>query len=532
MHHQLISTDGKQVFPLFDGKPAVIGRRVGCEIPIDHSSISRRHAELLSQGDGVLVRDLGSTNGTYVNGTRITMQRAQAGDVVTFGAVAFRLFAAPEGQAAAARPDTVEPADMDATVVRHLRVPVPGPAGTHKFSAAPAAGSRLAQAGALAGRVELKLEVLLAVARELSKTSDVDVLLGKIVRTTFSLLDADRVAILLATDDGSLVSRISSDRRGAAAGWTIPGSIARRVVQEKVAILSDNAAADQRFGGDSILLQQVCSAMCAPLLGSEGRVLGVLYVDNLERLGRFVDADLEFVVAFAGIVGVAIENGQFADRIRRETLIRSSFERYFAPGLAARIAGSPEAVQLGGERRTVAVLFSDIRNFTPLSETLKPEATATLLTEYFTEMVECVFRHGGTLDKFVGDAVMAQWGAPISDVDDADRAVDAAIDMMLALAQLNARWQAEGRPQLDIGIGINYGDAFAGNIGSERRMEYTLIGDTVNTASRVCSAARGGQILITEEVRRVLQRARRLSPESAVTLKGKASAVALYTVAY
>ena len=138
------------------------------------------------------------------------------------------------------------------------------------------------------------------------------------------------------------------------------------------------------------------------------------------------------------------------------------------------------------------MLFSDIRGFTALSETMKPDEMASLLTEYFTEMVECVFRHGGTLDKFMGDAVMAQWGAPLGTSDDADHAMRAAIDMMHEMDELNARWKAAERPQLEIGIGLNYGEAFAGNIGSERRLEFTVIGDTVNTAYRLCAAAESG----------------------------------------
>src|SRR5215216_4410884 len=208
--------------------------------------------------------------------------------------------------------------------------------------------------------------------------------------------------------------------------------------------------------------------MCAPLVGREERVLGVLYVDNLTTTHRFTDADLEFLVAFAGIAAVAIENSQLAERSRREALVRANFERYFAPSLAARIAASPDALTLGGEKRPVAVLFSDIRGFTALSETMRPDDMAALLSEYFTEMVECVFRNGGTLDKFVGDSVMAQWGAPIGSADDADAAMRAALEMMEELDKLNEGWRLVGRPELQIGIGLNYGEAFAGNIGSER----------------------------------------------------------------
>jgi adenylate cyclase len=308
----------------------------------------------------------------------------------------------------------------------------------------------------------------------------------------------------------------------------VPLSIARKAIEEKVAILSDNAPEDLRFGGQSIVHQQVRSAVCAPLVGTENKVAGVLYVDSLTSSHRFTEDDLDFVVAFSGIVAVAIENSRFAERIRHETLVRSNFERFFTPRMAARIAASPDAIELGGERRDVAVLFADIRNFTPLSATMEPDETALLLTEFFTEMVECVFRHGGTLDKFIGDAVMAQWGAPISEPDDPDRALDAAVDMMRSLERLNTRWRVQERPQLQIGIGLNYGEAFAGNIGSQRRLEFTVIGDTVNTANRLCAWAEGGEILLTQAVRDALTRSHPLVERPPLKLRGKVDPVVVY----
>jgi adenylate cyclase len=311
----------------------------------------------------------------------------------------------------------------------------------------------------------------------------------------------------------------------------VPRSIANTAVARKVALLTHNAPEDERFGGQSIVLQRVRSAICAPLLGGEDRVLGVLYVDNLTATHQFDDEDLDFLVAFSGIAAVAIENNQFAERIRRETLARTNFERYFAPQLAARIAGAPEAIRLGGERRQVVVLFSDIRGFTPLAETMSSEEIARLLSEYFTEMVECVFRHGGTLDKFIGDAVMAQWGAPIGEPDDADRAMRAALEMQEALARLNARWRAEGRPELHIGIGISCGEAFAGNIGSERRLEYTVIGDTVNIASRLCDMAERGEILVTGAMRDAMREAPRLLERAPIPVAGLRAPLTVLSVA-
>jgi adenylate cyclase len=236
------------------------------------------------------------------------------------------------------------------------------------------------------------------------------------------------------------------------------------------------------------------------------------------------------MIAFAGIAAVAIDNSQQAERLRRESVVRSNFQRYFAPQLAERIASSREATRLGGEKRRVVVLFSDIRGFTALSETMPPDDMANLLSEYFTEMVDCVFRHSGTLDKFIGDSVMAQWGAPIAADDDADKAMVSAIDMMQELRKLNDKWKAEGRPTLQIGIGINYGDAFAGNIGSESRLEFTVIGDVVNTASRLCSAAGPGEILISEEMKKALTKKPKLKEMPPMELKNKTQPVKVFKV--
>jgi adenylate cyclase len=251
----------------------------------------------------------------------------------------------------------------------------------------------------------------------------------------------------------------------------------------------------------------------------------------MTAINSFDDEDLEFLIAFSGIAAVAIENSQLTERVQREAVVRSNFQRYFAPDVAEAIASQGEAVRLGGQKRPVVVFFSDIRGFTPMSEKMLPDEIATLLTEYFTEMVEIVFEHGGTLDKFMGDAIMALWGAPISHEDDADRAMRAAIQMMAMLEQLNAKWQREGREQqVEIGIGINFGEVFAGNIGSDRRLEYTVIGDPVNVASRLCSKAGPGEILISEPLLAGLKSPPETEALDSMELKGKAQAVRVYRV--
>lgn len=528
---RLISPDGTQSHDLREHVPLIVGRAPTCDLPIFDPTISRRHAEIVCDGEQCTLTDLGSSNGTFVNGARVDRATLALDDLVAFGKVAFRV----ESYLPSTPASAPAGAPLGATIVRQipmrdrqatlaaLNAPTTAPGNVTRAVLSPLSPMP-------SDKSQQKLATLLEVSKGLTRAVDVDTILDKIVGYAYQTLEVDRVAILLADERGDLAPKISRDRRGAAAPRAVPQSIARKAAAEKVAMLSDNAGEDNRFGGQSILMQQVRSAICAPLIGSEDRVLGVLYVDNPSVAHRFSDEDLEFVVAFAGIAAVAIENSQFGERIRREALVRSNFERYFAPQLAARIADSVGATRLGGDKRPVAVLFSDIRGFTALSETMNPDAMATLLTEYFTEMVDCVFRHGGTLDKFIGDAVMAQWGAPIGSPDDADLAMRAALDMMSALQRLNARWREEGRPVLEIGIGLNYGEAFAGNIGSERRLEFTVIGDTVNTASRLCSAAGPGQILLSDEMRRALSSPPPLAERPAMELKGKSHPVPVYEV--
>jgi len=210
--------------------------------------------------------------------------------------------------------------------------------------------------------------------------------------------------------------------------------------------------------------------------------------------------------------------------------VLSNFQRYFAPNLAKQIADQEGEVQLGGAKRPVVIFFSDIRDFTPMSEKMVPDEIARLLTEYFTEMVEIVFEFGGTLDKFMGDAIMALWGAPIAHDDDADRAMKAAIKMQEVLAVLNQKWADDGRQQVEIGIGINFGEVFAGNIGSDQRMEYTVIGDPVNVASRLCSKAGPGDIMISEPFFKALKNPPPVENLEPIALKGKAEAVSTYCV--
>jgi len=536
---KLLSTSGEQSIDLQLGRKLVVGRAVTSDVPIYDPTISRRHAEIVLTDSGVRVTDLGSSNGTFLNGAKITEAEAGANDVVTFGKVAFRV---KEVTAPVPRPQVVAPPDFASpkpgskggvaggTIVRQL--PVSGGVPAIVIDQ-PEGSSHLKVRGqSQEERREKKLSLLLEVSKELSKQQELDRLLDKVVDFTFQIMNVDRVSILLLDGKSDeLIPRISKSRTGdASAAKHVPQSIARKAVEERVAILSDNAAADERFKGKSILIQSVRSAMCTPLMGSDQKVLGILYVDNLTATHSFADEDLEFLIAFGGLTAIAIENSQLSERIRREALVRSNFERYFSPNIASVIAEQQDAGKLPSQKQPVVIFFSDIRGFTPMSEAMNPDEIAGLLTDYFTEMVDIVFEHSGTLDKFMGDAIMALWGAPIGHADDADRAMQCALDQLDTLEKMNAKWKESGRQPLAIGIGINFGEVFAGNVGSNRRLEYTVIGDAVNTASRLCSSAGANEILISEPFYKALKKPPKVEALEPIQVKGKTKKVPVYRV--
>ena len=533
---KLLSTTGEQSIDLQPGRVVVVGRAVTSDVPIYDPTISRRHAEVSLVDGGVKVKDVGSSNGTFLNGARISEALATENDVVTFGKVAFRV----KEVRAPLHPKVVPQVSAEftgakpagGTIVRQLPVNVSG--GVPAIvTATPSGVSHLkVTAKSLEELREKKLELLLEISKELSKQQELDRLLDKVVEFTFQVMNVDRVSILLLeAATGELVPRISRGRTAqSSASKHVPQSIARKVVEDRVAILSDNTAADERFKGKSILIQSVRSAMCTPLMGTDQKVLGILYVDNLTATHSFSDDDLKFLIAFGSLAAVAIENSQRSEQMRREALVLSNFQRYFSPNIAQVIAQQQDAGRLPSEKRPVVLFFSDIRGFTPMSETMSPDAIATLLTAYFTEMVEVVFEHGGTLDKFIGDAIMALWGAPMAHEDDADRAMRCALDQLAALEKLNAKWEDEGRPALAIGIGINFGEVFAGNVGSDRRLEYTVIGDAVNTAKRLCDTAGANEILISEPFYQQLKQPPKVDPLEPIQVKGKSKKIPVYRV--
>ncbi len=474
----LVSVSGDRRFRLPVGEVLTVGRDPAADLPIPEPSVSRRHAEVRAQSDkGVELRDLGSRNGTWLNGKRVQTARVAEGDIVAFGTI--ELYLREEGNAP--RPESVAVAQSAGqTLILERRVSL---------------SERVPE-----GLAARRLAQLLEVAQRLNSVATMEILLAKMVSDLFETLNADRATVMLADDNDTLMRQIARTRNGGEVDSDPPRAIVDEVVSRKAALLTRDAAEDQRTTGASVIRQAVRSAMATPLLAADGSVLGVLYIDNLRDTDSFTESDLDFLVAYAGIASAGVERERAMLELNRANRVRENFERYFAPQIASRIAGSDPDITLGGNRYNVVVLFCDIRGFTSIAESLSPDDLANQLNEYFGAMVECVFRHDGALDKFIGDALLAYWGALNPGADHPLQAARAAIDMQQAMASLNAKWVTEGKPVLRIGVGLHSGDAFVGNIGSPRRLEFALVGDTVNLANRVCGFAPGEEIIVSEPV--------------------------------
>ncbi|MBI5398396.1 GAF domain-containing protein [Candidatus Woesearchaeota archaeon] len=280
-----------------------------------------------------------------------------------------------------------------------------------------------------------------------------------------------------------------------------------------------NNGETMEFGG---LNHDIYSALCTPVM-IDNDTMGVFGVINSNNTHGFSSLDKKVLNAVAKQADSAV----FEDM--EKSALKGVFQRYVSPEVIEQMLNEPEKDYMKVQRHDISVLFSDLRGFTALSDKLAPEKIATLLNEHFDAMTQCILRHRGTLDKFVGDEVMAFFGAPIHQEAHALKAIKAALDMQHAQMELEKKWKKEGIT-VRLGIGINTGDAVVGNIGCNVRTDYTVIGDAVNIAARLCSAAAGGQILISEDTYQEVKKSVRVEKLAPIQVKGKSKPIQIYSV--
>tara|TARA_Y100000741_G_scaffold345879_1_gene311731 strand:- start:160 stop:1017 length:858 start_codon:yes stop_codon:yes gene_type:complete len=261
---------------------------------------------------------------------------------------------------------------------------------------------------------------------------------------------------------------------------------------------------------------------------------GISYASFLAYTNKGFLIDPSFAVLYIFLIWSHSTYNNFATQSRLRKQIKKQFEHYLDPGMVKKLQKNPSLLKLGGETKTMTFMFSDIRGFTPISEKYKgnPEGLTRLINRFLTSMTDIIIKNGGTIDKFMGDCIMAFWNAPLDNDKHREMAVKSAMEMQIELALLNVQLVAEGLPQINIGIGINTGEALVGNMGSRQRFDYSVIGDAVNLASRLESSSKtlGKTLVIGEDTRHTIETMYPFEYIDSITVKGKSESIKVYTV--
>lgn len=505
-----------------------IGRGRDNAICLMDVSLSRHHARIEVGEQRITISDLQSSNHTFVNEVMIEQCELHHEDVIRCGRVVFKFIneaLTPNYKSDAGLNQTSLirefATDANYTFIQDL---LAQPAQSHNSVL------NLRQQDVNL-RVVDKLKILLEVGKELSSAHELNKLLDKILDLLFKIMNLDRAAILLVNPKtNELEQKAVKFREAPLADENFYSKKITNTVRETGnALLISNAQTDDRFeGSESILCQAIHASMCAPLKPRD-QIIGVLYVDNLSLSDIYSQEDVEFLSALANQAAIAIDNADLVKKMQEEAVIRNKLERFFPPAVSRKLR---EEGKINIVETEVTALFSDITRFTEMSSRMEPRQVISMLNEYFKLMVEeIVFPFEGTLEKYIGDALVAVWGAPYSRHDDVDRAVHAAIAMQWAVQHMKHQWRQEYGEPIYIHIGLNTGQVAAGNIGSSRLIQYTHIGDTMNVASRICSAAKGNEILIAQSTFDKLgDRSIPLEKLPPIIVKGKEEPLQLYRV--
>jgi adenylate cyclase len=511
-----------------------LGRHPDNTIQLLDRIVSKEHCHVDRVGDDWVLKDLGSLNGTFVNGERVGERVLSTGDEISLGAtrmvfqgdVVDAVLPAVETQAGQATGHMSRVTIAPGMVESHIRTKLQ-PLIDQNFLP-----ERLINdVDALRADYE-KLRVSYEVIRAIGVELDVDKLLSKIVDGALSLLEADRGVVLLYDDNAELKPRCVRTKKALNEGEEVVLSttIINEVLRDKAAVLSSDASVDSRFqGAHSIIMQGIRSSMAVPLLHS-GEIFGIMVLDSQIAANAFTEKDLQLFQNVANQAAIAIQNSLYARKLEQEAVTRERFQRLLSPAIAEQVMNGKVEVKKGGELRDTTMLFTDIRGFTAMSESAAPQHVVDMLNEYFELMVELIFDHEGTLDKFVGDEIMALFGSPVSHPDDPYRAVRTALEMLETLEEFNRMRVSKGEEALKIGIGINTGEVVAGYLGSSKALEYTVIGDAVNTGARLCSLAKAGEIIISENTYRRVKDYFDVVELPATQVKGKSAPLKIYNV--
>lgn len=499
---RLITTiDGQALNIPITIKGIQIGRSRQNDLVLNHPHVSRNHVTLELRGRNVHLRDLGSSNGTFVNGLRVKDADLRANDLIGIGPYEIKF----DDRAAAS-----------VVLTDEEMVPL-------KDNSRPIGSGHLSDLKLDAQDI---LQNFYEVSGRLNMILDLNELLDAIMDEVLRLVPAERGLLLMTRQDGLVPMVVRSPNE--TQSLTISSTIARRVLREGLALMTSDARAD--FGSQhSIISQNIRSVLCVPLIGQAG-VLGLIHLDS-PGFERFNLRDRELLTAVAYQAALGIERARLTDQVRTEERLRQQFSRFLSPDVAQTVAlqiAETGDLPMKPVEQEATVLFSDIQGFTSMTETLPPLELQNLLNEYLSVMTDVIFEHGGTLDKFIGDGIMALFGAPVYHEDHAKRAIDTALDMLVQHQKLMVK--VDPSKHFRIRIGVNTGRVIAGLVGTRERLEYTVHGDTVNTASRLEGKAEPNSVYTSEATVAQLGDSYDVQEVGPLQLKGKAQSVQVFRV--
>jgi len=462
----------------------LVGRRLPPDpdhLGLEDDLVSSQHARITLEGDEIYVEDLNSANGTWVDGKKIKAKtRLDPSSIVFLGRTTIHL------ETAAFEPRSFQKAQTPKAV----QTPFEVVAGDEPMP-------NLVLSDAAPDTARERLTAICELSAVLSETDSVDtlcrVLLEHLHRVFPSYGSNGHSGFLMGSD--LVLKAFLPEADSPSCSLTL----ARHVLTQKKACLWRQGTPGEVDPSMSLMSAGTTSAMYAPVMWS-GEILGVVYFDAGSSANALDKDDLRLLQLMATQAAMFIKNLQLRQTLRREADIKARLLAQFPSSIADRLARLPDRTAIPSQRlETVTILISDVRGFTKMSSLMEPEDVVRMLNEMFHDLTPIILKHNGTVDKYIGDAILAVFGSPEPDDQQGEHAVQAAIEMQAALKKLETtRWKT--RTPFRIGIALHSGPAIHGFIGAPERMEYTVIGNTINLTSRYCDAAAPGAILVSPVV--------------------------------
>lgn len=453
--------------------------------------VSRVHGRIWQKNGSYWIEDLNSSRGTLLNGVEIKGRGKQPlllGDVIFAGETTLRVESF-EARSPATETNYLE---QGTVLMADDRAAEPGVAIAHDVDATDVSPFPAEGASEEATR---RLKLLYDLPMQFAVKMQLESLLPTIVDRLVEVLPKGESWALVLREpstDALLLKAYHS-----AGPPSLSETLARRAMRDQKGFIWKRCAGEDISG--SIVQDCTETGMYAPLVW-QGEALGVICADSRRVEASFNEDDLRLMVAVAQYAAMAVANRRLQEDLSRESFVKANLLRQFSPKVAERLLAHRGRLRLGGERSEVTILCSDIRGFTNFAKDMDPDDVVETLNEYFAYLVPVVFGNQGTIDKYMGEAILVIFGSPEPDLKHHEHAVRAGVEMQAAVAKLNAAREARGAPIRDIGIGIHCGEVVHGFVGTADRMEFTVVSDAVNRASRYCAGAAGGEVLISPDL--------------------------------